>query len=586
MIALSLENLLALSLQLGLLVAVAAIVTALLRVVNPQVRYTLWQAVLFACVAVPWIPAPRVPGVAPASLPQTTSAVTLDEAAPLITDASHIDWGSWLLTALVAGIALRLAWIAIGCVRLRRLRIAGEPAVRGEYDELQQTIGASAEVRYLASMHQPVTFGLIHPVVLLPISLRDRPEAIRHSVVAHELVHVRRRDWCLVLVEELLRTACWFHPAMWWLISRVQQAREEVVDRTVVALTGRRREYLEALVAFADDVPLAPAFARRRHLFRRITLLSTEDVMSTRRLVASAVVLAVAVIGAGWTAVRAFPLRTDDGATSSQQSTITSLGQAPGPVEQSAKPVTSDNPVPKRVYGEPPLFPPSVEKDFESVTVTLRTTVDEAGNVAELRVAGFAFRRGDIGAAVDGANFDRFATNFDRFAASATFKDAAGTRVTAQSMRPTFEAFIEAAADAVRRWHYEPPRDGPIVFNTIVNFGREEATISEMAAPPRAGLSADGAMRIGGLVKPPMKIKDIRPVYPQEARDAHVQGVVIAEIRIEPDGQVSRVQIVRSIPALDEAAVAAIRQWEFMPTLLNGAAVPVVMTVTVQFSLQ
>ena len=87
-------------------------------------------------------------------------------------------------------------------------------------------------------------------------------------------------------------------------------------------------------------------------------------------------------------------------------------------------------------------------------------------------------------------------------------------------------------------------------------------------------------------MRTPRKIRDVRPVYPQEARDARVQGVVIIEARIEPDGRVGSARVLRSIPLLDQAALDAVQQWEFEPTLLNGAPVAVVMTVTVQFTTQ
>jgi protein TonB len=64
-----------------------------------------------------------------------------------------------------------------------------------------------------------------------------------------------------------------------------------------------------------------------------------------------------------------------------------------------------------------------------------------------------------------------------------------------------------------------------------------------------------------------------------------VQGVVILETVIGPDGKVQDARVLRSIPLLDQAAVESVRQWEFTPTLLNGSPVPVIMTVTVQFSL-
>ena len=81
-------------------------------------------------------------------------------------------------------------------------------------------------------------------------------------------------------------------------------------------------------------------------------------------------------------------------------------------------------------------------------------------------------------------------------------------------------------------------------------------------------------------------MRNVNPVYPQDAQDARVQGVVIIEARIEADGTVSRARVLRSIPMLDEAAVDAVRQWQFTPTLLNGQPVPVIMTVTVNFTLQ
>jgi protein TonB len=91
---------------------------------------------------------------------------------------------------------------------------------------------------------------------------------------------------------------------------------------------------------------------------------------------------------------------------------------------------------------------------------------------------------------------------------------------------------------------------------------------------------------VGGAIKPPTKTKDVRPVYPAIAQSARVQGVVIVEATIGPDGRVAEAKVLRSIPLLDAAALDAVKQWQFTPTLLNGTAVPVIMTVTVNFTLQ
>jgi len=105
-------------------------------------------------------------------------------------------------------------------------------------------------------------------------------------------------------------------------------------------------------------------------------------------------------------------------------------------------------------------------------------------------------------------------------------------------------------------------------------------------APPPPPPPPQQPVRVGGNIKPPQKIKNVAPVYPPIAQSARVQGVVIIEATIGPNGRVTDARVLRSIPLLDQAALDAVRQWEFTPTLLNGVPVPVIMTVTVNFTLQ
>ncbi len=93
------------------------------------------------------------------------------------------------------------------------------------------------------------------------------------------------------------------------------------------------------------------------------------------------------------------------------------------------------------------------------------------------------------------------------------------------------------------------------------------------------------AVRVGGQIKEPKKLKNVAPVYPDIAKQARVQGIVILECTISPQGKVTDVKILRGIPLLDAAAVDAVKQWVYSPTLLNGVPVPVIMTVTVNFKL-
>lgn len=90
-------------------------------------------------------------------------------------------------------------------------------------------------------------------------------------------------------------------------------------------------------------------------------------------------------------------------------------------------------------------------------------------------------------------------------------------------------------------------------------------------------------LRVGGNILPPEKTRNVPPVYPPEARSAGVTGVVIMDVVIGSDGRVAEAEVIRSIPLLDDAAVT---QREYRPTLLNGVAVPIATTVTVNFQLR
>jgi protein TonB len=105
--------------------------------------------------------------------------------------------------------------------------------------------------------------------------------------------------------------------------------------------------------------------------------------------------------------------------------------------------------------------------------------------------------------------------------------------------------------------------------------------------PPPPPLPREVApMRLHLGIAAPVKVVDVAPKYPAIAQSAHIEGVVILEVVIDARGHVESVQVLRSIPLLDQAAIDAVHQWRFTPARLNGDAVPVVMTVTVNFTLR
>jgi protein TonB len=302
----------------------------------------------------------------------------------------------------------------------------------------------------------------------------------------------------------------------------------------------------------------------------------------------------------------------------------------PGPLERRANPITPENPIPRRISHVEAAYPPEAAEVGAGARITLRVTLDESGRVGEVRTMGTS------------VSAPHMAVNTAEASRSLIGRSEAGGRF----MTGLIDAFKRAATDAVRQWQYDPPFKGPISFNVTVHFGdappppppppvpEARAVRRAAAAPPpppppppeparrggrggvvggvpdgvRGGVPGgvsggvvggvpggattrseqqvgDEPLRVGGNIKAPEKIRHVNAVYPEIARAARVQGVVIVEVRIETDGTVSDVKVLRSIPLLDEAAIEAVRQWLFVPTLLNGSPVPIMMTTTINFRL-
>jgi protein TonB len=130
-----------------------------------------------------------------------------------------------------------------------------------------------------------------------------------------------------------------------------------------------------------------------------------------------------------------------------------------------------------------------------------------------------------------------------------------------------------------------PTASGPIVGVENGAPGGLES-MGGGGAPPPPPPAPVPPMRMHQGMKAPYKIVDVPPVYPAVAQRARVEGVVILEAVIDAQGRVASVRVLRSIALLDQAAVDAVRQWRFTPALLNEQAVPIFMTVTVNFKLQ
>jgi TonB family protein len=194
-------------------------------------------------------------------------------------------------------------------------------------------------------------------------------------------------------------------------------------------------------------------------------------------------------------------------------------------------------------------------------------------------------------------------------------KDGFPTSLRVVANSATNADLAKAAVDAVKQWQYSPTlmngEPVEVVTTVNVNFALAQGGVGVNAPPPPppppappapTGLDAppppplpppppspDGTpqrIRQGGNVQQAMVISKVAPVYPAEAKDARIQGVVILETLISTEGRVSSVRVISGHPLLQQAAVDAVSQWMYKPTLLNGQPVEVVTTTTVNFSFQ
>jgi TonB family protein len=150
-------------------------------------------------------------------------------------------------------------------------------------------------------------------------------------------------------------------------------------------------------------------------------------------------------------------------------------------------------------------------------------------------------------------------------------------------------SLIDAAEDTLlsaRR--LQPENVEP--YKRLAQFYARRATavhrLTQLVEPQRSQRAGEpderGIYRIGGGVTAPRRLD--RAEYPPDALASGIEGAVVAEVVISEKGEIVEARIVRSVPLLDEAALEALRYWYFAPTLVNGEAVPVSMTVTVNFT--
>jgi len=305
--------------------------------------------------------------------------------------------------------------------------------------------------------------------------------------------------------------------------------------------------------------------------------------MSRARLAVGGVFVLGVLLGSGAAAVSAWPLAV-------VQAPGESSGPAPAPGQLGV------------THRQAIDVPSGLSRELTNVVILMDLVVDAQGEVTSARPVSFTMHNlaTKMGLSVtDLKSAEALLTKVTADRPGAPPRPA----VDASAVARDLESLLKAASAALTQWRFGPPAAAPAIARVSAQFdlstgqattGRVQAISGFSGAPgqlstfvtrPDAPPASDGTLRVGGQIKAPQKIVNVNAIYPQEAKDTGIQGVVIIEAKIGADGSIAEAWVVRSIPMLDQAALDAVRQWRYTPTLMNGVPVPVICTITVNFTL-
>ena len=155
---------------------------------------------------------------------------------------------AWIAGVLLLAVRLSLSWFRVRWLAWGRRVIPADLAVKAA------TLGGRLGLRFpprvcvSEKIREAIVVGLWRPLVLLPASwLTEMTPEVLEAVIAHELAHVRRLDLWVNLLQRLMETLLFYHPAVWWLSRRVGLEREMCADELAVGATSERLVYATAL---------------------------------------------------------------------------------------------------------------------------------------------------------------------------------------------------------------------------------------------------------------------------------------------------------------------------------------------------
>jgi TonB family protein len=516
----------------SIILSIALSVAALLRRQSAATRHVVLAAGLAAALLIgplSWVSPPllNVKSAAPVGSDLTVpiEAIEAETPAPVSGPASWAGPQS-LLAAWIAGSTARMLWLAVLLLRLsretRRSRSNSAAWAR-------MLPAAATEMSVSRKVDLKTTDMDLAPATwgwLRPVILvpaADWPVARVRIALMHELAHVKRHDWLVQLVGEAACAVHWFNPLAWIARRRLGRESERACDDLVLASGIGAASYAVELTAIARlHLPAEPAAVAP--MARPSSLERRIVAMLDPTLDRRPLTRRTALACGGFVLAAMLPAASVRVVAQDPSQTFT-----------------------VQVFDPTGAVLPGVAIELEDAQKATRSATTEGS-----------------GRAV----FEAVPPGEYRVNAS-----VAGFR--------TLRAAIAIAG----------ARDRQRSITLQVGELTETVTVRERRPPPGAAPAARGVvepLRVGGNIRAPRKLKHSNPVYPPSMRDAGLEGTVPMEALIGRDGTVTSVNILSADvhPEFARAAVDAVSQWLFSPTLLNGDAVDVRMAVSVRFSLQ
>ena len=529
--------------------------------------------------------------------------------------AGHPEVYSILTLIWIAGCALFLGRWWFRQHRLARSLRVGGKEIGSELMSTLKSLNDKLGIRRRAMLRvvwrgsEPGVYGIWRPVLVLPEDMTRQlgPTEIE-AVLAHELVHVARRDNLWSNMQMLVCCIFWFYPVVWLLDRCLIAERERSCDERVIRALGNSQAYASGLIKIMSiglglQVAGVSSMAGA-NLKRRI-----ENMKKTNRkagLPASILLSSVAVLTVllyFWAA----PLHKSIAQTTPSNLIIENSESSPLKIVSATVAGIS----------VPPQQPTkNVTAHLVKPKIVLKNNSDGFVSVyvLEFRKAGsgrFYLTRTDAGLAPKGT--DSIETN-----TSNTFLHSGeGEKVTRSdaswTVRLDVVRFKDGSVLTLHPSPIPPPVDHtPVGVGNIVGgipgevsggksgeiargivggtsggvpggvVGGRLSSVGPVAPPPKP-VKRD-SIQIGGNAQESKLIRRVEPVYPEMAKQARVQGKVTLRIAVDEEGNVSDVSVIEGHPLLDDAAINAVRQWKYSPTFLNGKPVSVMAAVTVELN--